>query len=194
MYFTTGCNILMVDYRGYGNSAGSPSEKGLMLDAQACLDYLLRRDDIDHRKIFVFGQSLGGGVAINLAHQNQDKVCGLIVENTFSSVDDMVLVLAARMGYARWPRAIRLFLYFFMTSHWWSKKLVSSIRTPILFIAGLADELIPTSQMRELSDLAVSSRDKQFVGIEGGEHNTTYIQGGHHYFEAMSGFISRLVA
>lgn len=52
-------NILMVEYRGYGLSEGTPSESGLYKDAQAALNYLLNREDIDHRRIIVFGRSLG---------------------------------------------------------------------------------------------------------------------------------------
>ena len=70
-----GANILAVQYRGYGNSEGTPSEAGLTRDAQAALDWLATRADIDGNKIFLYGQSLGGGVSIKTAHANQDKVC-----------------------------------------------------------------------------------------------------------------------
>lgn len=53
------CNILMVEYRGYGKSQGCPSEEGLCMDAMASIDYLLSRNDINHRRIVVFGRSLG---------------------------------------------------------------------------------------------------------------------------------------
>ena len=54
-----GCNVCLLEYRGYGHSDGSPSEDGLYLDAQAALDYLVGRPDVDQRKIIVFGRSLG---------------------------------------------------------------------------------------------------------------------------------------
>ena len=54
-----GCNVCLLEYRGYGHSDGSPSEEGLYLDAQAALDYLVGRPDVDQRKIIVFGRSLG---------------------------------------------------------------------------------------------------------------------------------------
>lgn len=56
------CNILIVEYRGYGLSNGSPSEKGLYIDARAAVDYLYTRHDLDHSQIVLFGRSLGGGV------------------------------------------------------------------------------------------------------------------------------------
>ena len=60
------CNVLMVEYRGYGTSEGEPSEDGLRLDAQAALDYLHSRRDVDHTNVFVFGRSLGGAVCMPL--------------------------------------------------------------------------------------------------------------------------------
>ena len=60
-------NILLVDYRGYGLSEGSPSQAGLVMDAEAALDYMLHRRDVcDPDKIFLFGRSLGGAVAVEL--------------------------------------------------------------------------------------------------------------------------------
>jgi len=193
LFFSTGCNILMVEYRGYGNSAGTPSEKGLQLDAQAALDFLRNRADIDPKKIFVFGRSLGGSVAFYLAHQNQDKICGVIVENTFTSIDDMVIVLIHRFGFERGFWFYRWFLFFYLTSHWNNRKMMSSLRVPALFISGLNDELIPPAHMRELHDSATSSTYRQFLGVEGGEHNDTYMHGGAQYYEHISNFISHLI-
>ena len=67
LYTSIGCNVALVEYRGYGRSEGSPSEEGLYMDAQAALDFLLTRQDIATDKIVVFGRSLGGAVAIDLA-------------------------------------------------------------------------------------------------------------------------------
>merc|ERR1719433_1596931 len=64
------CNVYIISYRGYGSSTGSPSEEGIMLDAQAALDHLRGRDDIDKEKIVLFGRSLGGAVAVHLAVKN----------------------------------------------------------------------------------------------------------------------------
>jgi len=69
------CNVVIVSYRGYGRSTGSPNEHGIKIDAQAVLDYLTtERTDIDPNKIFLFGSSLGGAVAIDLAHANQERI------------------------------------------------------------------------------------------------------------------------
>jgi pimeloyl-ACP methyl ester carboxylesterase len=127
LYLTAGCNICMVEYRGYGNSSGSPSEEGLIADAEAALDFLQDRQDIDANKIVVFGWSLGGAVAIALAHARPRKLAGLIVENTFVSIADMVLSLAQRSlaynlaNYPKTIRAIRVILSFYLTNTWASE-------------------------------------------------------------------------
>lgn len=77
-------------YRGYGDSEGTPSEDGLKLDADATLEYAQNHKDIDNDRIFVFGRSLGGAVAIQLAMVQSNAIKGLIVENTFTSIGDMV--------------------------------------------------------------------------------------------------------
>jgi len=71
--------VLLCSYRGYGQSEGKPNQRGLQLDAQAALDHLLSRDDINTEAVVVFGRSLGGAVALHLAADNQDKVGGLCV-------------------------------------------------------------------------------------------------------------------
>jgi len=83
----------MVEYRGYGKSTGTPSEKELQSDAQVVLDYLANRRDIDPNRIIVFGLSLGGAVACNLVSNNPDRVKAVILENTFTSIEDMIEVV-----------------------------------------------------------------------------------------------------
>lgn len=82
-------NVMIVDYRGYGNSEEvSPTEPGVLLDGLAMADALLARADVDRRKVFYFGRSLGGAVAIATAANARfaDSVAGLILENTFTSI------------------------------------------------------------------------------------------------------------
>lgn len=95
IYYNLNCNILMVEYRGYGLSTGSPSEKGLCMDGRAAVDYLYTRHDLDHQKIILFGRSLGGAVAIDVAAdlEYSGKIMALMVENTFTSIPDMAVEL-----------------------------------------------------------------------------------------------------
>jgi fermentation-respiration switch protein FrsA (DUF1100 family) len=89
---TIGCNVLMLEYRGYGLSTGTPNEHGLNIDAQAGLDWIRQNDATENNSIIVFGQSLGGAVAINLVVQNHrtGDIVGLILENTFLSIRKMI--------------------------------------------------------------------------------------------------------
>ena len=82
--------MLILAYRGYGNSEGKPSEEGLKLDAEATLEYAQNHEEIDNDRIFVFGRSLGGAVATQLAMNKSNSIKGLIIENTFTSISDMV--------------------------------------------------------------------------------------------------------
>lgn len=87
-----GCNVFMLEYRGYGLSTGSPDEVGLMIDAQTAYDYLRRRAETRNNDIVVFGQSLGGAVSIQLAAKNQhdERFSGLVLENTFLSMRKLI--------------------------------------------------------------------------------------------------------
>ena len=88
----SGCSILMLEYRGYGLSSGSPSEEGLMIDAQTGLDYIRHQQSTHGGKIIVYGQSLGGAVGIQLVAKNQEAgdIAGLILENTFTSMRKLI--------------------------------------------------------------------------------------------------------
>lgn len=89
------CNVLLVEYRGYGLSTGIPSERGFSADARAAFEYLFTRHDLDLNQIVVFGRSLGGAVAIDLAadpEYSQRTMC-VITENTFTSIPDMAIEL-----------------------------------------------------------------------------------------------------
>ena len=88
----TGCNVLMLEYRGYGTSTGVPNEEGLVIDAQTGLDWIRSGNETKGSKIIVYGQSLGGAVGIQLVERNQKvgDIAGLILENTFTSIRDMV--------------------------------------------------------------------------------------------------------
>jgi pimeloyl-ACP methyl ester carboxylesterase len=84
-------NVLIFDYRGYGNSDDVPiNEEGLKLDGAAVMRYIDNREDIDRSKIFLFGRSLGGAVAVHTATAFSHAIAGIILENTFTSISDMV--------------------------------------------------------------------------------------------------------
>ena len=86
------CNVFMVEYRGYGLSTGTPAEKGINVDAQTALDYIRTQKETQGGDIIVYGQSLGGAVAVQLVARNQEAgdIKAMILENTFTSMRDMI--------------------------------------------------------------------------------------------------------
>jgi fermentation-respiration switch protein FrsA (DUF1100 family) len=130
------CTVLMLEYRGYGLSTGTPNEEGLVIDAQTGLDYIRSRDDLKNNKVVVFGQSIGGAVAIDLVSKNQEAgdVKGLILENTFLSIAKMI---PNAVPVAKW-------LTPFCHEYWRSEEMMPKItKVPVLFLSGLQDEIVP---------------------------------------------------
>ena len=148
-----GCNVLMLEYRGYGLSSGTPDEGGLMIDAQTGLDYIRKREDTKGSKIVVYGQSLGGAVSIQLVARNQQDgdVVGLILENTFTSIRKLIpryftfiasRILAVNGNISAFPPA--RFLAPLCHQRWPSEETLPQVTDiPILFISGLKDEIVP---------------------------------------------------
>lgn len=149
----SGCNILMLEYRGYGLSSGTPNEEGLIIDAQAGLDYIRHHKRTQGGKIIVYGQSLGGAVGIQLVAKNQEAgdIAGLILENTFTSMKKLI---PRFVGYCRKRRGGCLHVYSVFPpakylahlchQYWLSEDVLPQITDiPILFISGLKDEIIP---------------------------------------------------
>ncbi|KAL8758451.1 MAG: hypothetical protein Q9184_003926 [Pyrenodesmia sp. 2 TL-2023] len=87
-----GCNVFMLEYRGYGLSTGTPNENGINVDAQAALDYIRNQEETRHDKIIVYGESIGGACAIRLVANNQEAgdIAGLILINTFTSMRKLI--------------------------------------------------------------------------------------------------------
>lgn len=193
MYHYLNANILLVEYRGYGDSDDAkPTEKGLKLDAEGVLNYINTKNlpNVDPRRIFVFGRSLGGAVAFHMAEYAQKSqyplLAGLIVENTFLSISEMVDHL---MPY------VAPFKLLILRMHWNSGKIASTIRIPTLFLAGAKDTLVPHSHMLELYNRIKSSKVDNLVRlhvVEDGTHNETWLQGGRSYWKAITQFMDEV--
>ncbi|XP_068707098.1 protein ABHD13-like [Montipora capricornis] len=179
-YNYCGCNVFLVEYRGYGKSDGSPSEQGFELDSQAALSYLISRNDIDTSKIVIFGRSLGGAVAINLASNELylDKAFALILENTFTSIPSMADQLVMN-GISKLP-------YFCFRNKYDSLRKIRKARVPTLFLSGLADQLIPPRMMTSLYKSSGSCL-KKLECFDRGTHNETWQCYG--YFDAIARFL-----
>jgi len=143
MFNALEANVMILSYRGYGESQGVPSEHGLYVDAEAALQWLLARTDIDRTRIVLFGRSLGGGVAIDLASKHEEsgrpgRVAAVIIENSFASISAMVDIVFPWIAFAK-PWILRM--------KWESVLKVPAITKPMLFISGTRDEIVPAAQM-----------------------------------------------
>jgi hypothetical protein len=169
-----GVNVFIIDYRGYGQSQGHPSEQGLYNDAQAAYDYLLQTRRINAQNIYFFGRSLGGAVAIDLALKN--SCAGVIAESTFTSLPDI-----GRELYPFLP--VKLVT----RERYDSLAKIAKIKVPILILHGDADEIVYIEHGRRLFEAA--NQPKEFYSIKGAGHNDTYMVGGMAYFEKIREFI-----
>ncbi|KAL2653958.1 hypothetical protein R1flu_022086 [Riccia fluitans] len=187
------CNVFMLSYRGYGESEGFPSQGGLSMDAQATLDHLWQRTDIDPKRIVVFGRSLGGAVGSALVASNPGKVSSLIVENTFTSILDMAGVMLPILKYViggTGSPGLRI-LNFLVRSPWNTIDIVGKVKNPILFLSGLRDEMIPPSHMRRLFAAAQSNADRQLIEFPTGMHMDTWLRGGDRYWRVLQLFLEK---
>lgn len=173
-----------MSYRGYGLSEGWPTEEGLRMDGRAALRYALDREDLHPGKIVLYGRSLGGAVALGTAAENdlRDRVMGVIVENTYTSIPDMVEVVMPKLTWAK-P---------LISNKWMTIESIGEIERPILFLSGTEDELVPPSQMWKLHEAAESSVKRVWAPMKGGKHNDTPTIRG--YWEALAKFVKTLEA
>lgn len=170
-------NVFIFGYRGYGKSAGSPDEEGVYQDALAAYDYLRSLPEVQSNKIILFGQSLGGAVAVDLATKR--PAAGLILESTFTAAADMA-----------WA-AYGLPLHLIIKTKFQSIKKIKQINIPVLMIHGDRDRTVPLRLGQKLFDAA--NEPKEFYEIAGADHNDTYIIGGPAYFAKLWDFIARVV-
>jgi len=185
LHASIGCNIALLEYRGYGRSEGSPSEEGLYLDAQAGLDFLLTRQDIATDKILVFGRSLGGAVAIDLATRsnNKESIAALLVENTFTSIPDIARIL--------FPfKLIKCLPVWFYKNQFKSHRKACRITQPTLFLSGLGDKLIPPQMMNDLY-ISCGAPVKKLARFPGGTHNETWTI--PNYYQTINYFLDEVL-
>ncbi|WAQ86688.1 hypothetical protein PtA15_7A416 [Puccinia triticina] len=182
------CNVVAISYRGYGHSSGTPSEKGILLDSQTVFDYTKSHPILQSSPLFLYGQSLGGAVAIGLASNkvNAGKITGVILENTFANLRKLIPVVMPMIG----P------LSFLCHQTWYSDERIKQIsdgpESPaFLFLSGTKDDLIPTSHFRILYDLC-PSKQKHWKAFKDGTHNDTCLQ--KDYFPTMGRWIEEIYA
>ena len=166
-----GFSVLAIDYRGFGQTSRElPSEAMAVEDARAAWDWLARQHPQAPR--FIFGHSLGGGIAVALAEQVQDQR-GLILEGTFTSIRDV----AGTMKWGWLPVGPLI------TQRFDSARRIGRVGSPVLVVHGAEDRLIQPELGRRLFDAA--AEPKAFVLVEGGSHHSTNAIGQEQYRAAL---------
>jgi fermentation-respiration switch protein FrsA (DUF1100 family) len=171
-------SVLAVDYRGYGDSTGRPSERGVYIDANAAVDWFnsrLRRADVP---VIIWGRSLGTPVAASAAgHHRPDA---LVLESPFADVGAIFGV-----------NPVMRFFLLFSSYSFPTLRLMERYDGPLLVIHGDRDTIIPFQAGRDLFDRAPTAR-KQFVVIRGADHNDLHIADPAGYWAAIDRFVSGL--
>lgn len=169
-------SVFIFDYRGYGRSEGQPDERGVYLDAVAAYDYLISRQDVEPDNIILFGRSLGGAVAVDLATQR--PAAGLILESTFTSAKDM-----AKSSFGFLP------VHLLIKTKFDSAEKIGQLRLPVLFFHGTEDRTVPIRLGKQL--FAAAKEPKEFYEIQGADHNNTFVVGGQPYFDKLAEFMGK---
>ncbi len=180
LHHRLGVPLLIFDYRGYGQSEGSPSEAGTYRDADAALAYLRDRPGVDRSRIVYYGESLGSAVVTDLAVR--EPPAGLILEAPFTSIRDM-----ARTHYPFLP------IWNLLRTKYDSLGKIGRVRAPLLVLHGDRDAIVPDAQGRRLFEAA--NPPKEFVPLPGAGHNDMwFVGGGEAALQAWSRFLASLPA
>jgi fermentation-respiration switch protein FrsA (DUF1100 family) len=166
-----GLDVLIIDYRGYGESMGNPTEQGTYLDAEGAWDYIKKH--YPGKDVYIFGRSIGGAVASWLATKVSPK--GLIVESAFTSVPDL-----ASQFYPFFP--VRLLSRYNYNTLEYIKK----VHVPVLVVHSPMDDIIPFSHGEKIFEAA--NEPKSFLRITGG-HNDGFLMSGKDYVQGLKKFI-----
>jgi pimeloyl-ACP methyl ester carboxylesterase len=171
-----GAGWLLVDYRGYGASEGSPSERALVADALDWYDHAVKLEAVDASRIAAFGRSLGSGVAVQLAAQR--PVCAVVLVAPFDS-----LVAVGRRHYPYLP------VGWLLRHHFDSLALAPALSAPLLAVVAERDEIIPPEHADRL--VAAWGGPTRRTLIAYATHNT--IDQSPEYWRAISGFLAEFV-
>ena len=177
IFHRLGYNAMIIDYRGYGRSEGSPGEEGTYRDASAAWAYLTGTRKVEADEIVLFGRSLGAAVATWLAVEKHSA--GLIIESAFTSVPDfgaevyrfLPVRLLARIHYDTLGR-------------------IDKLRCGLLVIHSPDDEVIPYHHGQKLFEAA--KEPKRFLEISG-RHNDGFITSGSVYTNALAEFLAESI-
>jgi uncharacterized protein len=154
-----GESVLIFDYPGYGMSGGSPSEAGCYAAADAAYDWLVAEQHVAPERLLLFGKSLGGGVATELATRRPHRA--LVLAKTFTSAPDV----AQRLYFWLPARLV-------MRNRFDNLAKIGKVHRPVFLAHGTCDTLIPCDHSQRL--LAAANEPKRYVPLDGGDHNSPF--------------------
>jgi uncharacterized protein len=174
-----GFSVLVFDYRGYGLSQGNfPTESQVYQDSQAAWNYLRSVRQIPPEQIVIYGESLGGAIALDLAVKHPETG-GLIMQSSFTS-------MAEAIGHRK---PLQLFpIQLLLTEQFDSLSRVRSLRVPVLFLHGSEDSVVPAEMSQRL--YAAAPEPKQLFLIAEADHVKIYQPGERSYLRAIQRFVS----
>ena len=161
-----GFNVFLFDFRGYGQSEGRATKRRpLIEDTDAALDAMLARSDTDAQRIGLYGQSLGGAIAINVVVR-RPEIRAVVLESSFASWRDAA---ANVVGGDPPHRVGRLLAWLLIGDRDRPIDAIAKIEAPLLLLHGDADTIVPISHSRRLAEAAPNATLVEFAG---GEHNS----------------------
>ncbi len=180
-YFKRNLNLVVADYRGYGESGGTPSVGGMIRDAHAVFKAV--KEELTAKGLkdtfWVMGRSLGSLSALELAAGHGESIPGLIIESGFVSITRILHHLDVPTGDIDLSGIEKECV-----------ELARSITLPLLIIHGEYDNLVPFGEAEDLRDV-IQSQDKQILMIPAADHNDVMFVGLNDYFKAIKAFIER---
>ena len=175
--YSLGFSVFTIDYRGYGRSEGRfPTEARVYEDVEAAWSYLIKEKQVPPEKVFVYGHSLGGAIAVHLCQQHPEAA-GLVVESCPSGIKD-----AARQ---RWYRIFPLDLLVHQKFDCINK--IKKLEMPVLFIHGGNDRCVPVEMGERLFE--ATSAPKQLLLIPDAEHDNACKLGGDRLLATLGEFL-----
>lgn len=172
-----GYNVFIFDYPGFGLSEGKATRKNVLSSGQAAFDYFLQQEECKGNKVMIYGQSLGGHLAVCLAQRNESKIDGLIAEGAFSNHDD-VGAYVSHLGF---------FAKMMIREYYDGIKSIQKYTKPTLIIHSINDKVVPYKFGQKLFDNSISTQ-KEFYSID-----SSHILGPIYFTDSIDAKIRRMV-
>lgn len=172
-FYGLGLSVFIVDYRGYGQSGGKTTEKGIYRDADAAWRYLTEERGVPANNIVIFGRSMGASAAAKLATRQQPLA--LIVESSFTSIPDIAQEIYPWLP-ARWLSYLQHA----------TRDYVEHVRSPVLIVHSRDDEIVPFHHGEAI--FAAAREPKSLLVLRGG-HNDAYVRDDVNYINGLRSFL-----